>query len=201
MTDMSPHPPAADFHALTDLWQSGGDVPVDDLIDKLKDQNRRLRRLNQLSFAICIVAIIFTAIMEFVGKIPTQGLLTVIGVAAFLGSWWKYRKDKARLVAAYSEEPGRLLPFLIKRVTAARNLGRYYYLVSVPSCAAGYFAARFLDPSNDAETASKGTLFILAGIGIVALVATTAWGLKLAREKSWELRELRAMEQELLKDS
>lgn len=181
-----------EFEELTKLWQDGGDIPVEPLIDQLKKQNQKLRRLNVISFAVCLGALLITVVLELVGEIPTRGLLSLAGLALVVGSWWKYRRDKARLIAAYSEEPHRLLPFLIKRTRAARNLGRYYYMSGLPSVAAGFFIGRFTGTDSEGGTLTP-LLAVLVSIGLLLIVAVTVWGVRLARQKTAELRELEAL--------
>ncbi|MEL7285088.1 MAG: hypothetical protein AAGJ68_11265 [Pseudomonadota bacterium] len=192
MTDSLNAPETNDFGDLNELWQDSGPVDTAPLIDRLKRHNQRLRRLNQISFAVCVGALVITAAMEFLGRIPTNGLLTLIGFVAIIGSWWKYRRDKAKLVAAYSEEPEKLLPFLIKRTKAARNLGRYYYSCSFPSVIAGYMWARLSDDGGTTEV-SSWILMPLVMVGFACLIGTTVFGVHLARQKTRELKELQAM--------
>ena len=143
-------------------------------------------------FALCIGALVITAAMEFLGRIPSNGLLTLIGVIAVMGSWWKYRRDKAKLIAAYSEEPEKLLPFLIKRTKAARNLGRYYYSCTIPSVFAGYLWARFTNDGGTSE-GSSWILLPLLFVGCACLLGITVFGLRLARNKTRELKDLEAL--------
>jgi hypothetical protein len=192
MTELSNSPELEDFGDLNALWQEGGNVPVAPLIDRLKQQNQKLRRLNQISFVMCIGALIITAALEFIGRIPTNGLLTLISGLAVLASWWKYRRDKAKLIAAYSEEPAKLLPFLIKRTKAARNLGRYYYACALPSVLLGILWARFTDDGSNGE-ADPIILIPLVVVGLICLVAVTVFGARLARKKTEELNELQGM--------
>lgn len=185
--------------ALAALWQSGGEIDVEPLMKRLQRQNRRLRQLNQLSLLVCIAALVFLIVLEFSGKIPTRGLLSLIGAVSVAISWWKYRRDKARLIAAYSEEPARLLPFLIKRTRAMRNLGRYYYLTPFPSFVTGILMARFLWP--DTDNGPRSTWFVLLAIfGLFALGAITIWGLRIARTKTAELKELESLQANLVED-
>lgn len=185
--------------ALAALWQSGGEIDVEPLVKRLQRQNKRLRQLNQLSFLVCIASLIFLIALEFTDQIPTRGLLSLIGAVSVAGSWWKYRRDKARLIAAYSEEPARLLPFLIKRTRAMRNLGRYYYLCSFPSFVTGFLVSRFLGP--DSTNGPPASWFVMLAIfGLGALVAITVWGVLIARSKTAELRELEALQASLFRD-
>lgn len=200
MTDMPSVSGPTAPGSLAALWQSGGAVDVEPLVRRLQHQNRRLRRLNQLSFAVCIGALLVILMMEFIGEIPTRGLLSLAGTIAVAGSWWKYRRDKARLIAAYSEEPARLLPFLIRRTRAMRNLGRYYYLCPLPSLAAGYFVGRHLG-TETAGGPPDAALQAMTGIGLIVLGAITFWGLRLARTKTAELRELEALQLSLPSES
>ncbi len=193
MTDT--HTRKEDF-PLAALWQSGGEIDVGPLVQRLQRQNRRLRRLNQLSFLICIAGLLILLVMEFAGQLPTRGLLSLIGSVSVAGSWWKYRKDRARLIAAYSEEPAALLPFLIKRTRAMRNLGRYYYICPLPSVLVGYLAARLSAPGA-AEAAPADVLLAVSAGGLAVLAALIVWGIRLARQKSLELAELEAMHSSL----
>ena len=134
-----------DFDALGALWQSEEPiVPTEELVARLRRHNRRLRQLNQVSFVSCIFLVAITLLLEIGGRLPTGGLLSAGGTIMLFFSWWKYRRDKARLIAAYSEDPDKLLPFLIKRTKAARNLGRYYYLTPLPSVVFGFVWARLM---------------------------------------------------------
>ena len=191
MTDFPQNSPL-DFGDVADLWQSEQGIPADTLIARLYAQNNRLRRINQVSFVICAVALIATAFIELVGQIPTRGLLTLVGALSFIGSAWKYRRDKARLIAAYSEEPKKLLPFLIARTKAARNVARYYYTLPLPSCALGFMAGRLSEDESEpiVSIAVFMPIVLLAFFGLVAL---TVWGLRMARQKTEELRDLEAM--------
>lgn len=191
MTDSLNTPDVEEFGDLNQLWQDSAPVDVGPLIGRLKRHNKKLRRLNQISFAMCIGALVITAAMEFLGRIPTDGLLTLVGVIAVIGSWWKYRRDKAKLIAAYSEEPEKLLPFLIKRTKAARNLGRYYYSCGAPSVLAGYMWARLTDDGGTSEV-SSWVLMPLLVVGFACLFGITLFGLRLARNKTRELKELEA---------
>jgi uncharacterized membrane protein len=119
-------------------------------------------------------------------------LLSLIGSVSLATSWWKYRKDRARLIAAYSEEPAALLPFLIKRTRAMRNLGRFYYMGPVPSALLGYLTAR-LSASDSSETPPADVMLAITVVGAACLVALTVWGVRLARQKSRELTELEVM--------
>lgn len=193
MTNPDSHKPLGD---LSSLWQSGGDIPVESLIERLKQQNSRLRRLNQLSFAVCAVSLVLIAALEFIGRLPTQGLLTVVGVLSVAWGWRKYKRDKARLIAAYSQEPAQLLPFLIKRTKAARNLGRYYYLTPTPSIVLGYLFGRFTDVDTSSSP-PDAVMLPLVGAALAIMLGITLWGVKLARQKTKELKELRALLKEL----
>lgn len=184
---------------LAALWQSGGDVDVGPLIKRLQDQNRKLRRINQISFAICIAALVIIVALESLGNIPTGGFLSLAGALSVGYSWWKYRRDKAKLIAAYSEEPKKLLPFLIKRTKAARMLGRFYYLVPWPSVAAGYAAGYVLDPDGSSG-APDAVLFPLLAISLAVMAGITVFGLRLARQKTEQLKELEAMLDEIRGD-
>lgn len=200
MTDTHPSNGPVTAGALAELWQSGGDIDVGPLVKRLQRQNKRLRQLNQLSFVVCILALVFLTALEFSDQIPTRGLLSLLGALSVGYSWWKYRRDKARLIAAYSEEPARLLPFLIKRTRAMRNLGRYYYLCPIPSFLLGIVTARFLN--FERASGEPGALFYaVLTIGIAALIALTVWGLRIARSRSAELRELKALHASLLKEA
>ncbi|MGB3455464.1 MAG: hypothetical protein WBG08_03255 [Litorimonas sp.] len=182
---------------LQDLWQSAApDIDTDALIERLQRQNRALRRVNRISFAVSGLSILAIFALEFIGRLPTQGLLSALGLAGFAWAVWKYRRNKARLIAAYSEDVVRLLPFLIGRTRAARNLGLYFLITPVPSILLGFGIGYFTDDGAAPEPnlAAIGwmlpPLFLLFG-GLMA------YGYGLARRKSAELRELEAMQREL----
>lgn len=199
MTNMQTLKEPSPTGALAALWQSGGEIDVEPLVKRLQKQNRRLRQLNQLSFLVCIACLVFLVALEFADQIPTRGLLSLIGAVSVAGSWWKYRRDKARLIAAYSEEPAKLLPFLIKRTRAMRNLGRYYYMCPFPSFLTGILVARFLGP--DSTNGPPSTWFVMLTIfGLAGLAAMTIWGVRIARTKTAELKELEALQASLLED-
>ncbi len=192
MTDNTPEM-TFDVNDMGRLWQS--DAPIidtDALIARLQRHNTRLRRLNQISFATCIFLTAITLILELGGQMPTGGLLS-LGCAAFLVfSWWKYRRDKARLIAAYSEEPDKLMPFLIKRTKAARNLGRYYYITPWPSVLFGYFWSA-LSPDTSEASVNMAVIYPFVAIGLLAMAGLTVFGLRLARQKTRELKELEVL--------
>ncbi|MEL6663734.1 MAG: hypothetical protein AAFR33_12110 [Pseudomonadota bacterium] len=199
MTDQIPFE-SAEFEDLSHLWQSQAPVvDTEQLVARLKRHNRRLRRLNQFSFATCIFMVAITLVLELGGRLPTGGLLSLGGSALLIFSWWKYRRDKARLMAAYSEEPDKLLPFLIQRTKAARNLGRYYYTTPGPSILFGYFWARFTPDRAEADV-NYALLYPFVAIGLAAMITLTVYGLKLARQKTRELAELQQLARDTQRD-
>lgn len=183
---------------LQSLWQSEApSIDTDRLIQRLQKQNQALRRVNLISFWVSLVCLIIVLALEFMGQLPTKGLLSLAGGLSFIWSVWKYRRDRARLIAAYSEEPDKLLPFLIKRTKAARNLGRYFLYTPLPSIAFGYgvgFLTDNGDPLNGADAARLMTILIPA---LIILGGLMIYGYRLARRKSSELAELEALWDEL----
>lgn len=182
---------------LQTLWQSATPaIDMDRLIQRLRDQNRALRRVNQISFAVSAICLIIVLALELLGRLPTEGLLSLAGALAFIFSVWKYRRDKAKLIAAYSEEPDKLLPFLIKRTKVARNLGLYFLLMPVPSILLGYGIGYMTD--DDAPSSANGPLLISILIpALLFLGGLMIYGYRLARRKNRELKELKALQAEL----
>ena len=150
------------------LWQSASPpINTDALIARLQRQNRALRRVNLISFWISLISLLIIFSLEMVGRLPTQGLLSLAGGLGFIWSVWKYRRDKARLIAAYSDEPDKFLPFMIERTRKARNLGRYLYLTPLPSVALGYGLGYIFDDGG----ASEPNKALLTSILVPALIS------------------------------
>ncbi|GLQ20780.1 hypothetical protein ACFFUB_01835 [Algimonas porphyrae] len=182
---------------LQSLWQSSAPpLDADKLIARLQKQNRALRRVNRISFAVSLISLIVILALEFLGRIPTKGLLSLLGAGGLIWSVWKYRRDKARLIAAYSEEPGKLLPFLIKRTRAARNLGLYFLLTPLPSIGLGYGVGYLFDRAGHEDAANPDILLAIIVPALLLVAALMIYGYRLARRKSTELEELLALQAE-----
>ncbi len=175
---------------LQTLWQSTAPaIDAEALIGRLKRQNRLLRRVNLVSFGISAASLVVILIFELSGHLPTRGLLSVFGTLGFVWSVWKYCRDKRRLIAAYSEEPGKLLPFLVGRTRAARNMGACLFLLTPASVACGYLLGYLLDESPGDAASFDPPLGVLIP-ALILIGVPVVFGFRLWRQKSRELRKL-----------
>lgn len=187
---------------LQSLWQS--EAPKVDRATVISgiEANRRLQeRLLFANHAIMAFSIVVVAPLDLQGAFGPPGVLTAVLLVAIAAKLAQDRRKRRACPKAGSLSVRDLLAHAIRHVRTSLNGARLLYGVYPASLLSGYVIGRFLAPDNGKEIHGTELVVWIAGpLAALSMVAAIVAGVRIARTKVRELRELRARLQELRED-